>query len=134
VLHVFGAATPNRVLLSDRVCAGLQIVEHLQDIAEDFSRGRVYLPREDLERFGCDDQDLAGPPSAGLRALIDLEANRARALLGSGAPLARTLPPAPRLAVAGFTAGGLRALDRLQLGRATRLGYIWQMLRAAAGR
>jgi squalene synthase HpnC len=135
VLHVFGAATPNRVLLSDRVCAGLQIVEHLQDIAEDFSRGRVYLPREDLERFGCDDRDLAGAgPSAALRALIDLEATRARGLLGSGAPLARTLPPAPRLAVAGFTAGGLRALDRLQNGRATRLAYIWQMLRTAAGR
>src|SRR6202035_4538545 len=46
VLGVFGAATPNRVALSDRVCAGLQVVEHLQDIAEDHARGRVYMPRE----------------------------------------------------------------------------------------
>ncbi len=136
VLGVFGAATANRVVLSDRVCAGLQIVEHLQDIAEDHSRGRVYMPREDLERFGCSEQDLAAAeqPSANLRALISFEAARARALLGSGGPLARTLPPAPRLAVAGFTAGGLHALKRLERGRATRPAYIWTMLRAAAGR
>lgn len=136
VLGVFGAASAHRVALSDRVCAGLQVVEHLQDIAEDHSRGRVYMPREDLERFGCSDTDLAAAarPAANLRALISFEAARARALLGSGGPLARTLPPAPRLAVAGFTAGGLRALERLERGRATRPAYIWQMLRTAAGR
>jgi squalene synthase HpnC len=136
VLGVFGAATANRVELSDRVCAGLQIVEHLQDIAEDHARGRVYMPREDLERFGCGEQDLAAAdaPSPSLRALISFEAARARALLGSGGPLARTLPPAPRVAVAGFTAGGLRALDELERGTATRRAFIWQMLRTGAGR
>ncbi|MDE3132592.1 MAG: squalene/phytoene synthase family protein [Acidobacteriota bacterium] len=136
VLGVFGAATLNRVALSDRVCAGLQVVEHLQDIAEDHGRGRVYMPREDLERFGCEEQDLAAAarPSANLRALICFEAARARALLGSGAALARTLPPAPRLAVAGFVAGGLRALDELEWGGTARAAYMWQMLRTAAGR
>ncbi len=114
---IFGAATPERVALSDRVCAGLQVVEHLQDIAEDHRRGRVYMPREDLARFGCGEQDLdSEPPSAPLQALIEFESARARALLSSGAPLARTLPPAPRIAVAGFAAGGLRALDALAPG------------------
>jgi squalene synthase HpnC len=136
VLGIFGVASANRVALSDRVCAGLQIVEHLQDIAEDHSRGRVYMPAEDLERFGCGEEDLAAAaqPSAGLRALISFEAARARALLRSGGPLARTLAPAPRFAIAGFTAGGLHALDALETGRATRSAYIWQMLRTAAGR
>ncbi len=135
VLGVFGVATSNRIALSDRVCAGLQVVEHLQDIAEDHSRGRVYMPREDLDRFGCGEEDLAAPvPSAKLRALMSFEGARARALLGSGAPLARTLPPAPRLAIAGFVAGGLRALDELDQGRSTPLAYIWTMLRTAAGR
>ena len=135
VLCVFGAATPDRVALSDRVCAGLQVVEHLQDVAEDHARGRVYMPREDLERFGCTDADLSGErPSASLRALIAFEATRARALLSSGAPLARSLQLAPRLAVAGFAAGGARALERLEHGRSTRTAYMWQMLRTAAGR
>jgi squalene synthase HpnC len=137
VLGVFGAATPARVALSDRVCAGLQIVEHLQDIAEDHGRGRVYMPREDLVHFGCDDDDLAtaDSPSAKLRALIEFEGARARALLASGGPLARTLSPAPRIAIAGFVAGGLSALEARERGSSIRRGdYIWKLLRTVAGR
>jgi squalene synthase HpnC len=113
VLHVFGAATPHRISLSDRVCAGLQITEHLQDVAEDFARGRVYVPREDLVRFGCDNEDLSAPPTARRRALIAFESRRAHQLLSSGAPLVRTLPLRPRIAVAGFVAGGRAALAAL---------------------
>ena len=114
VLGVFGAASRDRIAMSDRICAGLQIAEHLQDIAEDHARGRVYLPAEDLIRFGCDDAAvLSGTPTASLRALIAFEARRARSLLGSGAPLARTLPLRPRIAVACFVAGGRAALDGL---------------------
>jgi squalene synthase HpnC len=144
VLHVFGAATPKRIALSDRVCAGLQVVEHLQDITEDHSRGRIYMPQEDLVRFGCKDVDLAGedgladgeaPARATTprQALVAFEADRARRLLGAGAPLARTLAPRPRLAIAGFVAGGRTALDVLQGGaRAPRFAY-W-LLRSALGR
>jgi squalene synthase HpnC len=114
VLGVFGAATRDRIAMSDRICAGLQIAEHLQDIAEDHGRGRVYLPAEDRVRFGCDDDSvLSASPNASLRALIAFEARRARSLLASGAPLARTLPLRPRIAVAGFVAGGRAALDGL---------------------
>ena len=114
VRGVFGAASRDRIAMSDRVCAGLQIAEHLQDIAEDHARGRIYLPAEDRVRFGCDDDAvLSAEPNASLRALIAFEARRARSLLGSGAPLARTLPMRPRIAVAGFVAGGRAALDGL---------------------
>jgi squalene synthase HpnC len=114
VLEVFGAATPERVALSDRICAGLQVLEHLQDISEDHARGRVYIPREDLIRFGCDDEDLSTPPTTARRALIAFESQRVRSLLRAGAPLARMLPLRPRLAVAGFVAGGRRALEALE--------------------
>jgi squalene synthase HpnC len=114
VLGVFGAASRDRIAMSDRICAGLQIAEHLQDIAEDHGRGRVYLPAEDRVRFGCDDDSvLSASPNASLRALIAFEARRARSLLASGAPLARILPLRPRIAVAGFVAGGRAALDGL---------------------
>ena len=114
VLGIFGVASRDRIAMSDRICAGLQIAEHLQDIAEDHARGRVYLPAEDLVRFGCDDPAiLSAPANASLRALIAFEARRARSLLSSGAPLARTLSLRPRIAVAGFVAGGRAALDGL---------------------
>jgi squalene synthase HpnC len=114
VLQVFGAATPDRVRLSDAVCSGLQIAEHCQDVSEDLARGRIYLPAEDLARFGCGEADLArAPASAPVRALLRFEVARARALLGRGAPLVASLAGRRRLAVAGFVAGGLAALDAI---------------------
>lgn len=111
VLYVFGQATPERLRLSDAVCTGLQLVEHWQDVAEDYSRGRVYLPKEDLAAFGCDERDLAAPHAGErLRALLAFEADRAAALLDQGAPLVGLLRGRARLAVAGFVAGGRAAL------------------------
>jgi squalene synthase HpnC len=112
VLAVFGVATPERIVLSDQVCIGLQLVEHLQDVGEDARRGRVYLPQTDLERWSCAEEDLlASSASWALRSVIFEEARRARELLASGVPLARTLPWRQRIAVCGFAAGGLAALD-----------------------
>lgn len=111
VLHIFDVATPERIVLSDRVCSALQITEHLQDVAEDLRRGRVYLPAEDLRRFGCTREDLAGPVAGTrVRRLIGFERRRARDLLDSGTPLVASLPGLARLAVAGYVAGGRAAL------------------------
>lgn len=118
VLHVFAAATEDRVALSDRICAGLQVIEHLQDVGEDFARDRVYLPAEDLRRFAVTEADLgARHAPARLRELIAFEAGRAEALLREGAPLARRLPPVARLTVAGYIAGGRSALRALARAR-----------------
>ena len=115
VLDVFGAATPDRIELSDQVCFALQICEHLQDVAEDRRRGRVYLPLEDLDRFGCTVDDLsASTASPQLRALLAFEVERARSLLDAGAPLIRRLRGRAALAVAGFVAGGRAALNAIE--------------------
>jgi squalene synthase HpnC len=115
VLYVFDSATPERMALSDRVCTALQIVEHLQDVAEDFERGRVYLPREDMERFGCDTSDLSKRPTPeGVRRVVAFEALRARRLFDEGAPLARMLPWRAGLAVSGFVAGGRAAIAAIE--------------------
>lgn len=119
VLHVFGQASEERIALSDLVCAGLQVLEHLQDVLEDHRRGRVYLPQEDLRRFGCDVDDLQRVPSTSqLRATVAFEADRAAALLDAGPSLAAALSGRARLAVAGFVAGGRAALRALE-----RIGY-----------
>ncbi len=119
VLHVFGAATADRAELSDRVCSALQLAEHWQDVAEDYRAGRIYLPQEDLDRFGVTEDELAAPAaSAQLRALMEFEVKRARKLLDDGAPLTGTLRGAARAAVAGSVAGGRAALSAL-----TAAGY-----------
>jgi len=111
VLHVFGSFSQRRAELSDSICTALQLAEHWQDVAEDLRAGRIYLPAQDMARFGCTEQDLASasaPPQA--RALIAFETGRATALLDAGAPLIGTLHGAARAAVAGYVAGGRAAL------------------------
>lgn len=111
VLRVFGAAGDGREELSDRVCTALQLAEHWQDVAEDLRAGRVYLPAEDLERFGVAETDLAAPSaSPEVRALMAFQVRRARGLLDGGAPLTGRLRGAARAAVAGYVAGGRAAL------------------------
>ena len=129
VLAVFEAATPERVAASDDVCSGLQVLEHLQDVAEDAAQGRVYLPVDDMEHFGVAADDLRAPvASANLRGLVAYEASRARALLDRGGPLVASLRGSARLAVAGFVAGGLANLDAIRaagfdvLGRTPKAG------------
>jgi squalene synthase HpnC len=111
VLHVFGSFTSDRAELSDRVCSALQLAEHWQDVAEDLHAGRIYLPAQDLHRFGVTEQDLARPSAPSqVRALIAFETTRARSLLDAGAPLIGSLHGWARVAVAGYVAGGRAAL------------------------
>jgi squalene synthase HpnC len=119
VLYIVGAATPERLRLSDSICTALQLVEHWQDVAEDLGNGRIYLPQEDLSRFGVTEADL-GQPAAGpdVIRLMAFEAQRARQLLDEGAPLIGTLRGAARLAISGYVAGGRAALRAI-----TKAGY-----------
>ncbi|OMI85370.1 squalene synthase HpnC [Streptomyces sp. M1013] len=111
VLAVTGTSTPERIRRSDEICTALQIVEHLQDVAEDLGRDRVYLPAEDMKRFHVQETDLAAPTAnASVRALIAYEAGRARDLLNEGAPLVGSVHGRLRLLLAGFVAGGRAAL------------------------
>jgi squalene synthase HpnC len=111
VLHVFGAATGACLARSDAICTALQLTEHWQDVAEDLRRDRVYLPREDLDRFGVSEAELAGPDAGdGVRRLVAFEVARTAALFDQGAPLVGMLAGPARLAVAAFLAGGRAAL------------------------
>ena len=115
VLYIFGAATGERIALSDNICTALQLAEHWQDVAEDLGNGRIYLPGEDLDRFGCTEADLAAPAAnEAVRQLMIFETDRAARLLDQGAPLVGTLRGAARLAVAGYLAGGRAALAAIR--------------------
>jgi squalene synthase HpnC len=111
VLGAIGQATPDRVILSDRVCTALQLVEHFQDVAEDFAAGRIYLPLEDLDTFGVSEADLAAPSaSPALRNLMAFQVARASTILDQGAPLTSLLTGRVRLAIGAFVGGGRAGL------------------------
>jgi squalene synthase HpnC len=114
VLRVFGQPAAYQLALSDRICTALQLIEHLQDVGEDYRRGRIYLPGSDRQRYGVAEPDLAAssaPPR--LRQLIAFQAERAGDWLEAGAPLVSSLRGWARLAVSGYLAGGRAALAGL---------------------
>jgi squalene synthase HpnC len=150
VLCVFGLATAERIALSNDVCTALQLTEHLQDLREDVQRARIYLPEQDLERFGSSHHQLArlvsnagsvlasggvlaGSPVASedrasetdrLREAIAFETARARQLLASGVALVASIGGRPKLAIAGFVAGGLAGLEGIERARFEVLGGV----------
>jgi len=129
VLAVFGVANDAANHLSDQVCTALQVIEHLQDVAEDFAAGRIYLPQADLDRFGVTPEDFgATTTSPALRRAVAFESSRAAALLAAGSPLTGYLSGAGRVAVAGFIGGGLAQLDAL---RRASYGVLDQTVKAS---
>jgi len=123
VLYLCGAHTEQNVSWSDSICTGLQLANFWQDVSRDFDRGRVYLPREDRERFGYSREDLAArAETAEFVRLMEFEVGRARDFLIAGLPLAEELPFRMRIEVELFARGGLRILDRI-----AGIGYcVWR--------
>jgi squalene synthase HpnC len=115
VLHVAGAFTPENARLSDATCTALQLANFWQDVARDLAIGRIYLPREDRERFGVADADLRSlrftPTFA---ALMRFEVDRARALFAEGRALVPRMPRSLAVDVDLFSRGGLAILDRIE--------------------
>jgi squalene synthase HpnC len=116
VLECFAVTDEHAALESDQVCTALQILEHCQDIGEDRrDRDRIYLPLEDLRRFGVEECELDQPAaSPALRSLVAFEVDRAARLLQAGSRLVRRLRGAARLAVTGYVAGGLATADSIR--------------------
>ena len=114
LLRLFGADTPENQELSDAICSALQLINHWQDVAIDWSKGRVYLPTEDLDRFGVTEQEIAtGTCNDRWQALMRYQVDRARQLMNGGRPLGRRLPGRIGMEIRAIVAGGLRLADKL---------------------
>jgi len=115
MLHLHDAATPERIEQSDAICTGLQLVNMWQDVQVDWLKGRIYLPQEDLDRFGVTEADIhARRLSPEWQALMAYEFERTRTLLHFGAPLARTLPGRVGFELRLVVLGALRILERIE--------------------
>ena len=115
MLSLYGAADAANVRDSSAICSALQLINFLQDVAIDRKKGRIYLPLDDLARFGVDPARLdLWQPDAPWRALMAFEVARARALLLSGAPLALRLPGRIGWELRLVVQGGLRILEAIE--------------------
>jgi squalene synthase HpnC len=122
LLHLFEsvegvklAGEPSAVECSDAICTALQLVNFWQDVELDWRKGRLYIPLEDLDRFGVTVSHVeARRADAKWKALMAFECARTRALLAAGAPLARRLPGRIGLEIRATVAGGATILDKIE--------------------
>lgn len=118
LLHLFQAATPKNLRHSDAICTGLQLVNFWQDVELDHRKGRIYLPEDEMTRFGVGEHDIAARATGpAWQNLLAYQIDRARAMLESGAPLAKTLPGRIGLEMRMIIQGGLRILEKLEAAR-----------------
>lgn len=114
LLDLYRRHEPALAEQSDAICTGLQLTNFWQDVALDFAKGRVYLPQAELRRFGVSEDAIgAGRVDAAWSALMAAQTARARAMLESGAPLARALGGRIGFELRLVVQGGLRILERI---------------------
>jgi squalene synthase HpnC len=114
-LYLFGYRDEERQKLSDFTCTALQLANFWQDVARDYAKGRIYIPQEDMARFGYTEEALArGVCNDSYRRLMAFQVDRAEELFRQGLPLVRTLKGVVKLDVALFSLGGLEVLRAIR--------------------
>jgi squalene synthase HpnC len=103
------------VAWSDAICSALQLTNFWQDVAIDFAKDRIYLPQDEMARFGVGERQIAARDTGGgWTALMNFQVERTRAMLERGAPLALVLPGRIGLEIRTVVQGGLRILEKIE--------------------
>ncbi len=144
MLYLCGYGDRERQQLSDYTCTALQLANFWQDVAADFSKGRIYLPLEDFARFGVNESMIAERHATPeFLALMQFEVERARDWFRRGLPLPKMVDRRLALDIELFSRGGMEILNAIE-----RQGYdvlsqrpviskrrkLWLLARAALGR
>ena len=115
VLYLARSFNAENERLSDKTCTALQLANFWQDVARDLEIGRIYLPREDCERFGVSREQIRSLRfDKKFADLMRLEVDRTRAIFLEGWPLVERLPRKIAVDVDLFTRGGMLVLERIE--------------------
>lgn len=116
VLALFGYTDPERLRLSNATCTALQLANHWQDVSRDYAAGRLYLPLDDLARFGVEEAQIPQKRAdANFRALMRFQVDRTEAFFREGLALIPLVERPLRVDLQLFSDGGrsvLRAIER----------------------
>lgn len=144
VLYLCGYSDAERQQLSDSTCTALQLANFWQDVAVDYSKGRIYLPLEDLRRCGVGEDDIAcRRPTPQFIGLMKFEVERARDWFARGLPLIKKVNKELAIDLELFSRGGQEILNAIERRKFDVLSSrpvisksrkLWLVLRAAAGK
>ena len=115
VLYACGYRDAERFALSDHTCSALQLANFWQDVRVDYGKGRMYLPREDMDRFGVDESLIAsGRGTQQFRELMRYEVDYARKMFRAGLPLITMVDRELAVDLDLFSRGGLEILRAIE--------------------
>lgn len=116
VLHLFGCADPARLILSDHICTGLQLINFWQDVSVDLDRGRVNIPREAMRRFAYSERELHDRvENDNFRRLMSYLTDMGENHIGAGSLLPKHIPSFRLQLELSFTImGGLRIAEKIR--------------------
>jgi squalene synthase HpnC len=115
MLHLFHADTAQNLIESDQICTALQLINFWQDVAIDWKKSRIYLPKEDLQKFKISEAHIAnGYCDQAWRDLMLFQINRAREMMLAGSPLCKKLPGRFGFELRLVVQGGLRILEKIE--------------------
>jgi squalene synthase HpnC len=144
VLYLCGYNDAERQQLSDFTCTALQLANFWQDVAVDYGKGRIYLPLEDMRRYGVTEEDIASHRATPqFIELMKFEVQRAREWFQRGMPLVSKVNKELAIDLELFSRGGqeiLNAIERQNFDVLTSRPVIskprklWLVLRAALGK
>ena len=147
-LYLFGYRDAGRQELADCTCTALQLTNFWQDVHRDYQMGRIYIPQDDMDRFGVSEAQIAARRcDQKFRDLMRFQVARTRRLFARGAELPARVKGVARLDIRLFTLGGLHILDGIEgldydvlatrptLSKPARLRImLWTAARTAVGR
>ena len=118
LLHLYEEATPQNLAYSDAICTALQLINFWQDVTKDYAIGRIYLPLDEMARYGVTEAHIAeSRVDDAWQQLMQFQVQRARDMMQSGAPLGSILGGRIGLEMRLIIAGGNRILAKLERAR-----------------
>ena len=115
LLHLYDAVTPQNLIYSDNICTSLQLINFWQDVAKDYTIGRIYLPQDEMARFGVTETQISeGRADQAWQEIMQFQVQRARQIMKNGAPLGSILSGRIGLEMRLIIAGGNRILSKLE--------------------
>jgi squalene synthase HpnC len=115
LLELFKQTSETELEQSDAICTSLQLINFWQDVAIDYTKGRIYLPQDEMATHGVNEEQIGAQRcDDAWRALMALQVERTRALMLAGAPLGAALPGRIGLEIRATLQGGLRILEKIE--------------------
>ena len=133
-LYLFGYRDADRQRLADASCTALQLTNFWQDVRRDLDKGRIYIPLEDIARFGYSQAELErGVVNESFRRMMAFEVARTRDLFAQGLKLVDMVDGVARVDIALFSLGGLAVLKAIERQKYDTLAHRPALSRARKG-